>query len=147
MPQTRPLYLSPKLVHEEVCVPMPLRSLPPTSACGATSGSSAGYGTRRLVGAVAHARRASSIRLRQPTPGLQLAYDPRVPAAAQVFEFALQGSGAAARVRWTVDGHEFDKAGPTYRWSVTRGEHRVAAAVWQGNELVASLGEIAFHVK
>ena len=50
-------------------------------------------------------------------------------------------------MRWTVDGREFDKAGATYRWSVTRGDHRVAAAVWQRGELVASLDETAFHVK
>jgi len=53
---------------------------------------------------------------------------------------------AADRVRWTVDGRDFDKAGSTYRWTVTR-DHRVAVAVWHGNELFASLGEIAFHVK
>ena len=51
------------------------------------------------------------------------------------------------RVRWTVDGREIEKVGATYGWSVTRGDHRVAAAVWQGGELVASLDETVFHVK
>ncbi len=46
-------------------------------------------------------------------------------------ELALQGVGAADRVRWTVDGREIEKAGSTYRWPVTRGDHRVAATVWQ----------------
>jgi penicillin-binding protein 1C len=141
---TRPLYLSPKLVRAPVCVPLPLRAA--ADDClrrdewfvAGTQPSAAGAGARAA---------SAPIRLRQPTPGLQLAYDPRVPAAAQAFEFALQGVDAAARVRWTVDGREFDTSGPTYRWSVTRGEHRVAAAVWQGNELLASLGEIVFHVK
>jgi penicillin-binding protein 1C len=91
--------------------------------------------------------RATPIRLRQPTPGLQLAYDPRLPAASQVFEFALQGVDTAARVRWNVDGREIDKSGATYRWNVTRGDHSVAATVWQAGELVASLDETLFHVR
>jgi penicillin-binding protein 1C len=131
---TRPLYLSTKLVSEEVCV------------CLRRDEWFVAGTEPSVVDAGARAPR-EPIRLRQPTPGLQLAYDPRVPAALQAFEFALQGVDAADRVRWTVDGREFDKAGPTYRWSVTRGDHRVTAAVWQGSELVASLGEIAFHVK
>ena len=64
-----------------------------------------------------------------------------------MFEFALQGVEAADRVRWTVDGREIEKLGATYGWPVTRGDHRVAAAVWQGGELVASLDETVFHVK
>jgi penicillin-binding protein 1C len=142
---TRPLYLSAKLVREQVCVPMPLRE----SADGdclrrdewfvaGTEPSAAGAGARAA---------AEPIRLRQPTPGLQLAYDPRLPADAQVFEFALQGVGAADRVRWIVDGRELEKSGATYRWRVTRGDHRVAAFVWQRGELAASLAETAFHVK
>jgi hypothetical protein len=30
---------------------------------------------------------------------------------------------------------------------VTRGDHRVAATVWQRGELVATLAETPFHVK
>ena len=89
----------------------------------------AGHGA--AAAAAAASARDDPIRLRQPTPGLQLAYDPRLPAEAQVFEFALQGVGAADRVRWTVDGRDVEEAGATYRWRVTRGDHRVAAAVWQ----------------
>lgn len=144
--ETRPLYLSPKLVRAEVCVPLP-------------GNGSAGDCVRRDEWFVAGTRASSvgggeaatlpdgEIRLRQPTPGLQLAYDPRLPADAQVFEFALQGVAAADRVRWSVDGREIEHTGPTYRWSVTRGDHRVAASVWQGGELVARVDETEFHVK
>jgi penicillin-binding protein 1C len=140
---TRPLYLSPTLVRAAVCVPMPAREsvdeclrrdewfMPGTEAAAAGAASAS----------------AATIRLRQPTPGLQLAYDPRLPVEAQAFEFALQGVGVADRVRWTIDGRDVEGSGATYRWSVTRGDHRVAAAVWRGEQLVAGVDETAFHVK
>src|SRR6185503_9245988 len=92
--QTRPLYLSPKLVRATVCVPMPLREsadeclrrdewfMPGTQALAAAAASASG----------------DAIRLRQPTPGLLLAYDPRLPAESQAFDFVLQGVAAADRV-------------------------------------------------
>jgi penicillin-binding protein 1C len=139
---TRPLYLSPKLVRAAVCVPMPLRE--PAGECMSrdewfVAGTAAAPAT-----ASAH---DETIRLRQPTPGLQLAYDPRLPADSQVFEFELQGAKAADRVHWIVDGREVEKAGATYRWNVTRGEHRVAATVWRRGEIVARLDDTDFHVK
>ena len=142
---TRPLYLSSKLARAAVCVPMPLRE-PAADECLRRDEWFL-PGTEPLAANAAAAASAVAIRLRQPTPGLQLAYDPRLPASAQVFEFALQGVDAAARVLWTVDGREIDKTGATYRWNVMRGDHRVAATVWQGSELVASLDETVFHVK
>jgi penicillin-binding protein 1C len=139
---TRPLYLSPKLVRAAVCVPMPLRE--PAGEClerqeWFVAGTEA-PGSR-------YAAAAQEIRLRQPTPGLQLAYDPRLPATAQAFEFVLQGAAATDRVRWSVDGRDVETTGGTYRWSVTRGEHRVAASVFKAGELVASVPVTAFYVK
>jgi penicillin-binding protein 1C len=141
---TRPLYLATTLVRAPVCVPMPLRE--PAADCLRRDEWFVA-GTQMAAANVAAKASSEAIRLRQPTPGLQLAYDPRLPADAQVFEFALQGVDAADRVRWTVDGREIEKTGATYRWSVTRGDHRVAAAVWQHGKRVASVGETVFHVK
>ena len=87
------------------------------------------------------------IRLRRPTPGLKLAFDPRLPASAQAFDFELAGVAPGDRVVWTVDGREQEHAGATLRWTVTRGEHRVAARVLRDASLVAALGETAFVVK
>jgi penicillin-binding protein 1C len=142
---TRPLYLSSKLVRAAVCVPMPLRDSSAGECLQRAEWFVAGSEARALANNAAG--RADGIRLRQPTPGLQLAYDPRIPQTSQVFEFALQGVEATDRVRWTVDGRAIDEVGATHRWRVTRGDHRVAAEVWQGGELVASLDETVFHVK
>ena len=141
--QTRPLYLSPKLVRADVCVPMPLRE----SADECLRRDEWFVPGTETAAAGAASTRAATIRLRQPTPGLQLAYDPRLPAEAQAFEFALQGVEASDRVHWTVDGRDIEQVGATYRWSVTRGDHRVAATVWQGGAVIATLTETAFHVK
>jgi penicillin-binding protein 1C len=142
--ETRPLYLANKLVRAPVCVPHPLRESPDDCL---RRDEWFVAGTEPAAANVSAETSGDVIRLRRPTPGLQLAYDPRLPAEAQIFEFALQGVDAADRVRWTVDGQEIEKTGATYRWSVTRGDHRVAATVWQRGELVATLAETPFDVK
>ena len=141
---TRPLYLASSLVRAPVCVPMPLRE--PADGCLRRDEWFVA-GTETAAVNVSAATSSEAIRLRRPTPGLQLAYDPRLPAEAQMFEFALQGVDAADRVRWTVDGQDIEKTGATYRWSVTRGDHRVAATVWQRGERVATVAETSFQVK
>jgi penicillin-binding protein 1C len=160
--RTEPLYLSPALLRAEVCVPMPLREaaeecmprtelfLPGTeptataTATAAAAGSDAGRDAdgRAMPGAI-----AEPIRLRRPTPGLQLAYDPRLPADAQAFDFEIAGVDAADRVVWTVDGLEHERFGPKYRFRVTRGEHSVSALVLRGGVHIARLSDTAFSVK
>lgn len=77
---------------------------------------------------------ASAVRLLQPTPGLQMAMDPRIPDALEVFALALPKQLAVTRVEWLVDGQV---AGTTARqthqflWPLARGEHTAQARVWQ----------------
>jgi len=139
---TRPLYLSPLLARQSVCVPMPLRR--DTDEC-LRRDEWFMRGTEPAAGARTAA--AVPIRFSRPTPGLQLAYDPRLPAAAQQFEFALQGVESTDRVVWEVDGREADAAAATYRWPVAKGDHRVAATVWRGDVVLADLRPVEFLVK
>jgi hypothetical protein len=83
----------------------------------------------------------------QPTSGLQIAFDPRLPAESQMFEFLIKGAASSDRVLWVVDGRSYSSDDPAYRWRVQRGEHRVAASVWRRGALVAELPEVAFNVK
>jgi penicillin-binding protein 1C len=140
---TAPLYLSPALVRAEICVPMPLREadaecLPRTEWFLP--------GTEQAAGAAPPAEQ-DEIRLRRPTPGLLLAYDPRLAADDQEFDFELAGVDATDRVVWTVDGREHERAGPTYRFRVTRGEHRVAALVLRDGATLARVNDVSFSVK
>jgi penicillin-binding protein 1C len=74
------------------------------------------------------------LRLVRPTPGLQLAMDPRIPDALEAFPFALPKNVPAVRVDWLVDGHV---VGSTvqhthqFLWPLVRGSHTVQARVWQ----------------
>jgi len=159
--RTEPLYLSPRLVSRQVCVPVPDRQDGGSAAsagmriAAARDSESAACvareewfvpGTEPGV-AAPPAPVAAPVRLRRPTQGLELAYDPRLPAEAQVFELAIDGVAAGDRVAWTIDGSTTEARAATYRWPVARGSHRVGARVFRGGELVAALAEVEFLVK
>ncbi len=139
--ETRPLYLSPRLERRRVCVPAPQRS------AGGCIERDEWFlpGTRPAAAAARVA--PQPIRFDKPTPGLALAFDPRLPSAAQVFRFALTGVETGDRVQWRVDGRGESRDGATYDWPVSRGAHRVGASVWRGGALIAKLREVEFDVK
>jgi penicillin-binding protein 1C len=141
--KTAPLYLSPALVRADICVPMPLLEADVQCLRRAEWFLP---GTEHTSSAMAAAD-DGEIRLRRPTPGLQLAYDPRLAADDQEFDLELAGVDAADRVVWTVDGREHQRSGPTYRFRVTRGEHRVAALVLRDGETLARISTVSFSVK
>jgi penicillin-binding protein 1C len=142
---TRPLYLSPRLVRAHVCVPLPPHG-PAAEQC-----------VRRAewflpgTAPAPHDPRAQRafppIRLSRPTPGLELALDPRLPPDAQAFEFAVNGVEPDDRVLWNIDGRTHTAEGSTYRWALAKGDHRVAAMVWRGAERLAVLREVEFRVR
>src|SRR5690606_10705143 len=153
---SRPLYVSPKLARRAVCVPSPGT---PGEGCverqewfvsedaakqAAPAGASEN-GAKHFASNVLDS--AARIRFRQPTPGLRLAYDPRLPADAQAFEFRLDGVLSTDRVEWTIDGETEIDVGPTRLWPVRRGEHRVSARVLRDGVPIADVGEVTFVVK
>jgi len=87
------------------------------------------------------------IRLRRPAHGLHIAYDPRVPAENQAFEFFIQGIEEDDTVTWNMNGHFFDVLGGKYNWQVKRGEYQVSATVWRKGQKIAGLDEVSFFVK
>lgn len=142
---TRPLYLSPKLTRAAVCVPSPLSAGPdcsrreewfdPAHAVPAPSA----MPTESMAAAS-----ASAPRLRRPTDGLELAWDPRLPAASQAFEFELEGVAVDAEVRWSIDGAIRVARGASFLWPVERGTHRVSAVVVGDG---VSVGPVEFVVR
>ena len=74
------------------------------------------------------------LRLMRPTPGLQLAMDPRIPDALEVFPVALPKDIPAVRIDWLVDGQVVGSTGRHIRqflWPLVRGPHTAQAHVWQ----------------
>ncbi len=153
---SRPLYVSPKLARHTVCVPSPgtpgdgcverQEWIVPADAAGLAA-KSAEAAEARIDGGGADDAGFARIRFRQPTPGLRLAYDPRLPEDAQAFELRLDGVEPGDRVEWTIDGETHVGDGPSRLWPVRRGEHRVAARVLRDGVPIADVGEVTFVVK
>jgi penicillin-binding protein 1C len=93
----------------------------------------------------------SGIQILQPTPGLQIAMDPRIPADLQAFAFKIPKKIKPARVEWVLNGNPVGETGEDehqFLWPLSRGEYTVLARVWRGasNDPVETPG-VAFVVK
>lgn len=79
------------------------------------------------------AKTEQTIRIAQPTQGLQLAKDPRIPDDHERFAFKLNNTAQVSRVEWIVNGKRvaiIGKHKKDYLWPVQRGQHVVYARVW-----------------
>lgn len=137
--ETRPLRLSPKLVKTEFCH---------------ESGQGRVCRTEWFVPGtepeiVQETKVADPIRFRQPTDGLRLATDPRIPDDREIFAFILSGVSGDDTVEWTVDGQRIaETQGGRYLWPVKKGTHHVRAKVFSATKgEIAETGRIGFVVK
>jgi len=150
--QTRPLWLSPKLARHIICsdtggLPDPAVPCPERSEYfvpGTEPDAQDPAGTKPQLAA---SEPESEIRLRQPTPGLRMAVDPRLPAEAQAFQFELQGVRETDNVEWWVDGRAIEQGGATYLWPLRRGAHVVSVGVSREGKPIAHLPPVEFVVK
>jgi penicillin-binding protein 1C len=123
--QTRPLYMSPRLVSFKTC------RNPGTLAPDQCHT----YNEWFVPGTEPAAFDApdeygGSIYLRSPTPGLQLAMDPRIPDEQEAFVFELSRIPPGATVVWHIDGEVIATTHtPHFLWLLQRGAHRVQATV------------------
>lgn len=68
-----------------------------------------------------------------PTPGLQMAMDPRIPDSLEYFPFEINSEFRLKKAEWLVDGKLAGtslKQSGRYLWQLTRGKHTVQARVW-----------------
>ena len=142
----RVLYLSPDLVSRKVCLDARVGKVGEADCpAGKTELFIPGTTTQR---ASAVAPRLTELRIRQPTPGLQLAVDPRVPLTKQAFSFQLQGADDADRVSWVVDGRlQGEGWGGQWLWQLQRGAHRLQAEVRRSGMPDRQILEVDFIVK
>lgn len=140
--QTRPLYISPKLIKMDIC----------RNPANETEGICLTK-TEWFIPGTEPAQKESKeigepIRLHKPNNGLELAFDPRIPAEGQAFEFLIEGLSMIDSVDWLIDGVNTAKTfGGRYSWPLKRGEHRVKATAWRGREKLLETFEIRFIVK
>jgi penicillin-binding protein 1C len=101
------------------------------------------------IRSVTHDR--ESVHLHRPTPGLQLAMDPRIPDELEAFPFVLSEGIKTSKVEWFVDGRVIGvtSAGKNqFLWSLIRGSHKAQAKVWlEGQIDPIETEEVAFLVK
>jgi penicillin-binding protein 1C len=80
---------------------------------------------------VAAAAAVAQFRVLQPTAGLMVAHDPRIPDEFQKLPMKVNGVPGLKRVDWYVDGVlAASTAEPRYGWPLKAGTHDVKAQLW-----------------
>lgn len=146
--QTQPLYLSPRLVRQDVCRESPQEVSAQGHCRPRTEYFIPGTENRSEMPVPAEPR----IALARPTPGLRMAFDPRIPAGYQLFPFRIDGlaerCATPCQVSWYLNG-ELLAVTPdgSYRWPVQRGEYDLRVEVRQGDSSLYSSEKVRFWVK
>jgi len=90
----------------------------------------------------------SGITIIRPTQGLQIAYDPRIPAQHQKFRFEIHGIEQGAKISWTLDDELLaTTTAPSYLWPLKRGKHRLSISITQNGDILKTLPSVRFTVK
>lgn len=119
---TRPLFLSPRLVNLEICRDS---GLPADGKC--LSMREWFVPGMEPIQKVRRPLENKSIRWRQPTNGLELALDPRIPDTQEAFLFVLDGIPQGATIDWYVDDQSVGETTTgEYLWPLQRGDHILA---------------------
>jgi penicillin-binding protein 1C len=122
---TRGLWLSPKLVAADICRK---DGRPADGQCQSVPEWFL-PGTVPREDTVARMQ-VVDYRVLEPTPGLQLARDPRIPQELQAFTMTVAPVPALQEVTWYVDGSEVSKTvRGKYTWPLVRGTHEMYAVI------------------
>jgi len=94
---------------------------------------------------------ARRIALVQPTPGLQLALDPRIPRDLEAFPLELPKGLKTRKIEWLIDGNVIgttENGVNRLLWRLSRGSHVAAARVWMEEPAgPVETGQVRFMVK
>ncbi len=155
------LEMSPDLVTVSICAESGLRAGPHCPAVQEwfeRDRLSAGYcglheDKRRedLSKTYVQAGKSSGLRLLQPTPGLRLAMDPRIPDALEAFALTVPKRLRTKRIEWIIDGEVAGVTGSNvYRflWPLSKGSHLARARIRQEDaEEAEETPEVRFYVE
>ncbi|MEZ5647547.1 MAG: transglycosylase domain-containing protein [Alphaproteobacteria bacterium] len=138
---TKPLFLSPKLVQQDIC-------LNPDEEAEAPCFTRTEYFIAGTEPGVKKKQTPETITLMRPTDGLQIALDPRIPADRQKFEFYIAGVKPGDRVDWIVNGVQLAQTDQgKYLWDLARGHYRLKAVVHRPDVGAQITPEVLFAVK
>ncbi len=142
--ETRPLYLSPRLVQAEICRDTGLQADGHCTSLAEWFMPGNGPKTETVA-----AKNQGPVYLRHPTQGMQLAMDPRIADDHEAFVFRLTNLKTNRKVDWYVDDKRVatTRAGE-YLWPLRRGVHSVRARIWPANSRYFNeTAEVSFIVK
>ena len=137
---TKPLWLSPHLVQKQLC-----ETAKETADCYSHTeyflpGSENSFRPKAATG--------SQLKILRPSKGLQIAYDPRVPASFQAFTFVAKKTDPASHLIWTLDnkdlGQTFEES---FLWPLQRGQHQLAVEERKATVKTGLRAEVRFTVK
>jgi penicillin-binding protein 1C len=142
--ETRGLWLSPKLIAADIC----------TKNGRAAEDRCASAPEWFLPGTAPRAELTPAqpveYRVIEPTPGLQLARDPRIPVELQAFTMSVAPVSALTDVTWYVDGMPVGTTSTgKYHWSLVRGTHEMYAIIrgGRGSADAHSTEPVRFYVR
>lgn len=87
-------------------------------------------------------------RLKQPTPGLYVAHDPRIPPEFEALTLAIEDVPNLRKVEWVINGKIFAQTSSgNVSWPLITGTHTVSARIWSGNGSPHVTDDVRFYVK
>lgn len=138
---TRPLTLSRDLIRADIC----RRSGQP--ADGVCESTAEWFVPGTVPVSARPAPGKIEYRLLQPTAGLLVAHDPRIPSEFEALPMEVAPVPALRQVEWYIDGKlAANTNGTSYPWPLQHGAHTVRARLWVGSES-HDTDEVRFHVK
>ena len=141
----RSLYLSPKLVRQEICeIDSTKKEQPDTEQACFPRTEYFIPGTEPKT--ISHNKKSSgNLTIIRPTEGLKMAYDPRIPPESQAFELVVD-SPANQTVTWYLDDRKIgESTNGRLLWPVTRGKHTLRAETLKEEKTMSDT--VLFHVK
>lgn len=156
--QGRPLYLSPKLARISICRKSGHRAGPDCHTASEWFKSdqipelcdlAATEHDSTALAAAAEVIEKDSLNLLQPTAGLQLAKDPRIPDNLERFAFQLPEGLTILSTEWVLNGSKIAETGAgerSYLWPLAAGQHAVYARIQTAAGLL-NTSEVNFLVK
>lgn len=144
--ETQPLFLSPRLERKAICRSTGLLA---TADCPSQMEWFV-PGTAPAATRVAAPAVLTSLQLKQPSEGLQLAMDPRIPDDHEALALVLDKRLEQGRVEWLVDKKVIGTTTmpvQQFLWPLARGSHVAEARVYLGSDRVLATPAVSFFVK
>jgi len=143
---TEKLKISPQLALRDVCI----KDSRDPARCTMRSEWFMPHAAETISAEAVHGAAAKTqFDIVQPTEGLHMAIDPRVPMDMQQFSFRLSGLGEGQAVEWFLNGESLGaaSASPARLWMLRRGQHKLRARVVADGAEIFSSPEVSYVVK